>query len=70
MIIQITVLHEQGLTLFKDEWSISREEYDSIPHPEFIIKLRVEELRNNVTNELLRVMRLGEPTKPKAGDTI
>lgn len=65
MIIQITVLHEQGLTLFKDEYQISRAEYDSIPFPENLLKLKVEELRNNVTNELLRVTRLGEPTTPK-----
>lgn len=64
MIIQITVLHEQGKTLFKDEYQISREEYDSIPYPENLLKLKVEELRNSVTNEVMRVIKLGEPTTP------
>ena len=64
MIIQITVLHEQGLTLFKDDFQISREEYDSIPYPENLLKTKVEELRNNVTNEVMRIMSLEKPTTP------
>ena len=57
MKIEINIVHETKYALLRETFVMTASEYDSLNNVEGIIALKISEMRNNITNEVIRMER-------------
>jgi len=68
MKIRIQLRHTDNESDFRDEFEMDIAEYDALSYPEDILHAKIWELRNNITEEIMRRDRKATTGTTNAGD--
>lgn len=60
MEIVIMVVHEDGTSIVRETKTIPMEEYDALSYPEDMLHAKIWEMRNKITQEVMRRDRIKE----------